>query len=330
MGSRKKNAVTFPAVFFLSILAITHRGEAQTLRLDDLFSPDQPAAAEPKVSDLKQNPARAQELLDQGERKLNSGQFQDVLASTELLTAVLAQDSPEYGTALWQRARAYEGLQAKDKVLAVADLYLRNFPKGPNRGWFLLRIAREAQAQKKHNDAQVLWRLIATEKYPLSPQEALDGAELLTLTGDGATARVLLADNLTATTVSQLAPKDRERHDALMVESLLVLDDAKTAIPTGAETGEVNSGKSASAALRRALLLEIRGEKKKAQEEYAFLQQKSGLLTESERQLLEDRISTLSANAWPPPSSPTVAGQPQAPAAAPDSDKPILLSPRQK
>ena len=330
---RKKSVTLFAASFITIGILTTHRGGAQTLRLDDVFAPEQPAAPEPKVSDLKQNPARAHELLAIAGQKLNAKQYDDVLTSTELLTAVLAQDSTEYGTALWLRARAYEGLGASDKVLAVADVYIRSFPKGENRGWFLLRVARAAQAVNKKNDARMMWRMVESEKYPLSPLEALEGAELLTETGDGATARALLEVNVRD--ANQFTPKDRNRYNALLTESLLVSDDVKVKLPEGTGTANIASRDAASAALRRAMLMEIRGEKKQAQEEYLFLQQKASLLSLPEQQLLEDRIAMTSQEPWPPPPAMNTAAtgaQPNAPAAkAPGaSDAPVLLSPTRR
>ncbi len=273
-----------------------HRGAAQTLRLDDIFGAPGKDGSAVTLSDLQSNPARAKQLLESARQSVESGKFADVLSTTELLTAWLPPDSEDYATCLWYRAHAYEGLKEWDKLVAVSDLYLKSFPQAKQRGWFLIRVADEAQRQGKSKDAVTLWKMALAEKTPLAPAESLRAAELLNAGGEGISARAALK-----AATAEPAREDELRRASLLTESLLLADDPQTEIPAAVT---VTDKRTASYTFRRALLMEIRGQKEQAAQEYLFLNGRRQLLDPPERLLLADRLAMQATDFWPPRKSP--------------------------
>ena len=272
-------------------IAVASAAPAQSLRLDDLFTSSTQTRAPLSLSEL--TPDRARMALDSLEDDIAARRFDDVLDTTELLSAWLDKKSPEYARALWFRARAYEGKDDRERLTSVAQLYLGGFPEGENRGWLLLRIAIELERQKRDADAGVLWREIATKKLPIEPADALRGADTLLRVRDAVSARGLLDSGFAGGASEPL----RQRRDVLLLESLLIQDDPAIELPPVQPFAE---GGTAGVNLRRALMLEVRGDREGAEALYGELAASWSGLTDGEKRLLDQRSKAVSESPWPP------------------------------
>jgi hypothetical protein len=277
----------------LLALFCTRNVAAQTLRLGDVFTtPTQTVSTEWSLATM--SASRTGEYLGAVAKNVAAGENEKVLRQTELLTAWLPKDSADYGRALWYRAQAYEGLEQNEKFSAIAVEYLKAFPKGAERGWFLVRLADEKTRQEKHDDAAVIWRGILEAKLEVTAEESLRGAEaLLRQTDPRAARQLLMAGERGGVEDSAIV----SRRQMLQLESLLELDDRELALPAARPW---SAGDAAAYNLRRAVLTEMRGDRAGAARLYAELDGHQAGLTDEERELLRRRMEGLDFAPWPP------------------------------
>lgn len=251
---------------------------------------------------------------------LAAGDFQRVIEITDLLAAFLAKRSPEYGDTLLLRARAFEALNEQDKLLEVSRLYMSDFPTGPHRQWFLIRLADEARRVGRVRDAAVIWReVIRQPDTRIEPAEALRAAEDLVASAMGAQARLALG-RVSEDRTPWLAHQ-RQRRDFLLLESLLVEDDPAVSPPSPASA---EPERQPALRLRLGLLHELRGDDDRAREEYSALAgELSQYLSPAEKSLLELRQKRMRFSPWPPPTPVPTTPQPTA-TPAPAGRQPAL------
>lgn len=281
---------------FLLLVLLAAPLAGQTLRLSDLVTtptvtrealPEGDGPVPPRPVSLKDLSTESLPIYFEGlEIDLKYQREAVALRTTDLITSWLPREASEYGTALWYRARAYRGLGEKEKLIALSQEYLKRFPKGKERGWFLVRLAEEKEETGKLNDAVIVWKVVIKEKHQLTKEDALMGARLLVRTGFARDAR-------------QLLPKEdlRPQEEMVLMESLLVVDDPQIAAPEGiVPTTKGN----AAFELRRGLLLEARNQRELARECYARLGEYRRLLNDEEQRILKDRRANLDEVFWPP------------------------------
>lgn len=294
--------------FIFGVLLLTSAAAAQSLRLDDVFSTAtetlQHSSSPASLSEFDADPGKARVLLASIEPLLAKGEYQTCLEHTELLAAWLPRDSEDYANCLWYRARAYEGLKEREKAFTVAQLYLRSFPKGVHRGWFMVLAGDESMRRGNHPDAARIWQTILKEEIVVSPADALGGARALNRAGDARATRQLLAR---AGIAEQWAEAQHLQRDFLIIESLLIEDDSTVAIPP---QRVVATRDEAGYALRRALLLELREMHREAKEEFAFLSQKIDLLSPVDRNMLQRMANRDPESIWPPRAATPAPDQP--------------------
>lgn len=276
--------------FLFLLLAAVPVLPAQMLRLDDVFTSATEVRRVQSLGEL--TPERVRQVLASLEEVHAEGEHQAVLDTTELLTAWLPRESTEYAKALWHRGRAYEALKDAERLRNVAVLYIQGYPAGEDRAWFLVRLARELRSADRRNDAAVLWRQILDGALVISPGESLEGAELLLSATEPAAARALMA---AAFGTGPAAQELSLRREELLLETLLLADDS--AVPVPAERN-LSGNTAAAFNLRRALLLEIRGEEAAARDSYERLNGAPRLLSNEERAILAERRAALAQSLW--------------------------------
>lgn len=276
--------------FLFLLLALPPLLPAQMLRLDDVFTSATEVRRVQSLGDL--NPERVKQVLASLEEVHAEGEHQAVLETTELLTAWLPRESTEYAKALWHRGRAYESLEDSEGLRNVAVLYIQGYPSGEDRAWFLVRLARELRSAGRTQDAAVLWKQILDGGLTISPAESLEGAELLLSATEPAAARALMA---AAFGTGPAAQELTLRREELLLETLLLTDDIAVAIPA---ERHLSGGTAAAFNLRRALLMEIRGEYDVARESYERLTGAPHLLSNEERAILAERRAALAQSLW--------------------------------
>jgi len=265
-------------------LSLAASSAAAQLRLQDVFSGDLPTSA-PVVTlaDLDRDPAMATELIQEVEQHLEVRDNEAALQKTELLLAWLRRGAPEYERVLWLRGRAFAALEDDARLAELCRQYLAQYPEGSYRLWFLMQVARQLQRQGKLDDAAAVWALVARQEVVPAPEEALEGAAVLNRAGNAEAARSLLREAF-ASNRDSLSPQTLLERDLMLVDSLLIRDDDSVVIPPPAPG---QNAQEAGYNLRRAMLLELRGEADQARAAYQALRAQRHLLKDEERDVLE-------------------------------------------
>ncbi|MBI1291730.1 hypothetical protein GC173_10875 [bacterium] len=260
-----------------------------TLKVGDLFvTPDaEPLVGTPLVTFEQLNNDVVPTLWPRLDAEHAAGHHDVVLATTEVLLAWIPPTAPEYGEALWYRARAYAEVGDLDRVDRVATTYLKSFPKGPRLGWFLVRVARGWMREQKPVEAAAVWAVLLDEKIALSPEEAMEAAIVFDLAFRPVDVRRAL----------DAAPglAGGAKGSALVVRSLLMADDPSRELPKGELLTEPED------LLVFGFLLEARGRREEAVPAYrAVLADKraSQALHDAASRRLDDRWKL-----WPPPTT---------------------------
>ncbi len=271
---------------------------AQTLRLDDLFTTGT-ATGELTLADL--DDGGAARVLMELPTDLDAGRLDALLRKTELLAAWFPPDGPDYARTLYFRARAFHERGERDALVQVAQIYLDAFPRGEDRAWFYRRMAGESLRQGKPASAAVFWELIVDQQLPTPPDEALDGVAVLLANHQPATARALLA--LAFSGDAAFPPELTARRDAALLDTLLVLDDPSVPLPPEHADHHLR--------FRRALVMEIRGDRDAAMGVYQSIQEDVEAAAPLRARAAE-RLAALGTPLWPPPG--------EMPATAPTAD----------
>lgn len=234
------------------------------------------------VKPVGENEAPAR--LDEAETALEAGRYEDVVRTTELLAAWHDRKSPEYARTLHLRARALDQLGEKQKVIGIATDYLTAFPRGAERGWFLVYLANEKYQAGRWRDAAVIWNQALKEDVSISSADSIKGAEVFLQTGEAAAAREILEKTRHNPADGSLTAQREE----LLLESLLIEDNLAVAVPEKRFDPAFN--------FRRALLLESRNLRTEALAEYNALAMQEDTLAPDEKEILQRRIA--SRNPW--------------------------------
>lgn len=275
------------------------------ISLNDLFSEPEDEQTTPTVTIEAPSPETLQELtqgnaeafLGAQQISLARGDADKVLRDTELLLAWFDPQSLNYEKTLWYRARAYEQLGEREKLLNVTRLYLRSFGEGEYMPWFLKTLAMELVAREEVAPASDAFLAILEREIDLNAGEALAAAETFCRTGRPEAARIALSRTFDSDSpVQQLAAFEPIR-DAWLLESLLLLDDKEVELPK-ARSHETHQDLAFN--IKRALMLDLRGERVAAQESWEAIAAKSELLTEEEQALVDQRLAASSRQLWPP------------------------------
>ncbi|CAN5387191.1 hypothetical protein BH09SUM1_BH09SUM1_23410 [soil metagenome] len=266
-------------------------GAQGALRLGDLFEAEAVAPTPaPAISLEGMTQEKAAALLTQVQGEITAGNYANALPVTEALLAWLPKKTADYEEALYLRGRGYEHTEHNQKSIEITKIYTTDFPTGAHRSWFLLKAAEEAERQGESEKSATLWRMIAKDGAVLEPMSALKGAASLNRAGDGATARQLIAVAEKQSGATGGGQIFQSLHDQLLIESLLVDDDPKVAIP-----GSTDDDQSQ---LNAALLTDIRKGSRAAKPLYDAIPAESVQLTADERAILRSRATA--APAWPP------------------------------
>jgi hypothetical protein len=282
----------------LALLCIAAAAPAQSLRLDDVFTTQTLPALSLTLADFQANPASAAEYRAAVEQLLGEARFDEALAATELLTAWHEPGSPDYGEVLYLRAACYQGLRQPASILRLADVYLKTYGfTAPRSGWFLLEMARTAEAERRPRTAATLWERLLRTEHPIAPTDGIAGARVLLMAGRPAEARAVLRRAFVEGS-SQLAPELLRQREALWLDTLLYADDRTEPIPPARPA---TAPAAATYNLRRALLIELRGDIAAATEALTALRDgQFGPLASPERVLVEERLRAARRSAWPP------------------------------
>jgi hypothetical protein len=272
------------SLIVLSVL-LTSPALAQ-LRLQDVFATDASSTPSVTLTELDKDPARVEALVAEVERNLEHEQHEAALQQTEVLLAWLRKGEPRYEHVLWLRGRAFADAGDDQRLAELSRQYLAQYPDGSHRLWFLMQVAMELSRRDQVNDAAAVWSLVVRQNLVPEPEEALVGADVLNRAGRPEVARGLLTMSF-GRLASEAAHTLRQRHNLLLLESLLIKDDSAFAIP---DAVEVTGRQSAAYNLRRALLMELRGANEQARETYQMLDKQKHLLARAESELLERRL----------------------------------------
>jgi hypothetical protein len=263
------------------------------LRLGDVFTTSTLASRPRRVTDL--TPESAKLFATALQADADAENWAAVMEGTELLSAYLAPNSTEFGDVLLLRGKAFQARGEREKLLATARLYIDTFPKGPHRGWFVVRLAQQALRLQRLPEAVAAWRLALAEGVALTEPEALDAAAALSAVGDGVRARAALDLAFAPGAVPRSA---RDRFMLLMLESLLLEDDTNRDPQPFIDA--VVSGSSPAVDLRLGLWLETRQRQVEAKGYYRRAGEFSQKLTEQERTVLSQRLANSGQPNWPP------------------------------
>jgi len=245
---------------FLAAMAVGQ----EKLQVNDLFQPtvSEPAAGSPLVTFAELNAERIPTIWPALEECHQRGETAVVLATTEVLLAWIPPEAPDYGEALWHRARAFDSNDDLERVDRIASAYLKAFPKGPRTGWFLIRVARGWMQAGKAVQAAEAWALVLDEKLPMTEEEAVEAAIVF----DSAFRPLDVRRALSAAGTFSDRPEVRR----MLVRSLLFADDATVTLPELADVSDPQE------ILLRGLLAEARGDRAGAAAFYAKLAQIPG------------------------------------------------------
>lgn len=279
-------------------LILTLPAAAQSLRLDDVFTTRGLELQTLTLRDFEEDPDRPGQVMEQLADLLEEAQYGAVLNASEPLAAWFDPSSPEYSDLLHIRGQAYKGLGQTSALRSVGATYLRRFGEdAPHSGWFLLELAREALEERNRRAAMGFWLRLLENDHPIPMRDGLEGARLFLQFAEPARTRAILERSFPQDTDSSATETRLLERDRLLIESLLLADDARVVVPPSREG---TAREDLSFNLRRAMLLEIRSGHSAALPEYERLSHREGMLPEAERQLLRDRLRHDESRLWRP------------------------------
>jgi hypothetical protein len=287
-NSAIKAALIRGGLSFLLLGGLVNGSGAQELSIDDLFAVPsaEPANNQPLVTFEQLEPSAIPALWPRLEDELKRGSSAVVLATTEVLLAWLPPDTPEYGEALFFRAKGFAATDDLDRVDRIATVYLRSFPRGPRVGWFLIQVARGWSRDGRSTEAANAWAAILDEKLALEPREALEAATVMDQAFRPVDVRRALAK---AGDLASSAEGQR-----LLLRSLILQDDPSFQAPApqmGADAGLI---------LLHAALAEVRGQRQEAVNLYRTVATESSSATAPQKEFARRRIEDR-WRPWPPP-----------------------------
>ncbi len=216
-------------------------------------------------------------LFDSIEEK----KFEEALRYSNLLSAHYRKSSEEYEDVLWSRAQIFEATGQQTPLINLVTSYVSNDAYKKHKAWFLIRAAREAVRQGKTSDAALLWEEASSYRSELSPEIAIEGAEILLGELKGkATRRLLGKADFVDTSFAR-------KSQMILLHSLLIEDDLQVEVP---EEMKLTSKPNASFNLSRAALLEKRQQLEKARQGYEELMEAKYLLAPAEVDFLKSRL----------------------------------------
>lgn len=283
---RTRSRFTVLAAATLLLAAASAFSQAPSLRIDDVFSTTTATQLAPD--------AGIDDRIAALSSMLAAERWQEAAGESERLLRIVQAADSRLPEVLWLRARALKATGADAAALdGLRTTYLRVAPNGPRRAWFFEHSARALQTEMRWREAADAWLLCLDA----SAQTPPPGALLLAMEALGRSGRPRELRRVAALLPPSLAFEENLAAQYWLLESLLVLDDAS--VPIGAlQDDSVPPG----IRLRRALVLELRGDSARARDEYGALMDASrSRLDDAERGLLDRRIEALrTERPWPP------------------------------
>ncbi|MCC5876391.1 MAG: hypothetical protein JJU11_09265, partial [Candidatus Sumerlaeia bacterium] len=164
-------------------------------------------------------------------------------------------------------------------------------------GWFLLELARESSREGNKRTAMGFWLRLLGTNFEIPIEEGLTGAGLFLDTAQPRDTRRVLARTFTGEALESASQEQQQRHERLLIESLLLRDDPNLELPAERSPDD---REAVQFNLRRAMVLEIRNGLEETLPVYRAIQEHATLLPSAEREVLRQRVAKAGSQPWPP------------------------------